>query len=254
MGDPNHAVTGGVIDPPAPDPSPPARRSWYMDEIVVSAFAFLGIGGGVFLPMQYGFDKIPPITASFLLATGLAALTYRYLGGIEGASFTVGALKLGGALAALVGIAMLINNSLAPWVRPPVPPPPAYQIWTVTGQVTDASGNAIDPLAPTDIVLSPPQSQLFRGGNFKMDFYIMPSNTISPFPTLFVNHDGYVTDPVDLNPSATTNDVQMTRTGQVIKINPIKLQPQAQYHPSQQAPSPVSAAAEISSGNPEQHP
>lgn len=253
MGDPNHASPGGAIDPPAPDPSP-ARRSWYMDEIVVSAFAFLGIGGGVFLPMQYGFDKIPPITVSFLLATGLAALTYRYLGGIEGASFTVGALKLGGALAALVGVAMLINNSLAPWVRPPVQPPPAYQIWTVTGQVTDVSGSAIDPLAPTDIVLSPPQSQLFRDGNFKMDFYIMPSNTISPFPTLFVNHDGYITDPVDLNPNATTNDVQMTRIGQTIKINPIKLQPEAQYHPSPQAPSPVSVAAETTSGNPEQHP
>jgi hypothetical protein len=225
-----------------------------MDEIVVSAFAFLGIGGGVFLPMQYGFEKIPPITVSFLLATGLAALTYRYLGGIEGASITVGALKLGGALAALVGIAMLINNSLAPWVRPPVTPPPAYQIWTVTGQVTDASGNAIDPLAPTDIVLSPPQSQLFRDGNFKMDFYIMPSNTISPFPTLFVSHDGYTTDPVDLNLGATTNDVQMTRTGQTIQINPIKLQSQPQYHPSLLAPSPVSVAAETASGNSEQHP
>ena len=204
--------------------------------------------------MQYGFDKIPPITVSFLLATGLAALTYRYLGGIDGASFTVGALKLGGALAALVGIAMLINNSLAPWVRPPVQPPPAYQIWTVTGQVTDATGNAIDPLALTDIVLSPPQSQLFRDGNFKMDFYIMPSNTISPFPTLYVSHDGYLTDPVDLNPNATTNDVQMTRTGQIIKIDPIKLHPQGRYRSAAEASNPVPVAAEPAPVLPEQHP
>jgi len=248
MGDPKNVSPSAEVDPPAPGPEPP-RRAWYVDEIVVSAFAFLGIGGGVFLPLEYGFDKIPPITASFLLATGLAALTYRYLGGIEGASFTVGTLKLGGALAALVGIAMLINNSLTPWVRPPIQPPPAYQIWTVTGQVTNESGNPIDPLAPTDIVLSPPHTQLFRDGNFETDFYVMPSNTISPFPTLFVSHDGYMQDPVDLNPNATTNDVQMTRTGQTIKINPIKLQPQGQYHPSQQAMVPI--AAEPSPGKPE---
>ena len=109
MGDPNTTIPGARRRSAAPSP-PPARRSWYMDEIVVSAFAFFGVGGGVLLPLFYGYDKIPPITASFLLATGLAALTYRYLGGIEGASFTVGALKLGGALAALGGVAMIINN------------------------------------------------------------------------------------------------------------------------------------------------
>ena len=253
MGDLNAAVPGVKRKAPITGPLAP-HRSWYADEIVVSAFAFFGVGGGVMLPLLYGFDKIPPITASFLLATGLAALTYRYLGGIEGASFSVGALKLGGALAALVGIATLINHSLAPWVRPPVQPPPAYQIWTVTGQVTDASGNPIDPLTPTDVSLSPPQSQLFRGGNFKMDFYIMPSNTISPFPTLYVSHDGYETDPIDLNPNATTNDVQTTRSDQTIKINAIKLKPQEQYHPSPQAASPVPLASEPSPGNTEQHP
>jgi len=253
MGDLNAAVPGVKRKAPITGPLAP-HRSWYADEIVVSAFAFFGVGGGVMLPLLYGFDKIPPITASFLLATGLAALTYRYLGGIEGASFSVGALKLGGALAALVGIATLINHSLAPWVRPPVQPPPAYQIWTVTGQVTDASGNPIDPLTPTDVSLSPPQSQLFRGGNFKMDFYIMPSNTISPFPTLYVSHDGYETDPIDLNPNAPTNDVQTTRSDQIIKINAIKLKPQEQYHPSPQAASPVPLASEPSPGNTEQHP
>jgi hypothetical protein len=76
---------------------------------VVAAFAFLGVGGAVFLPIRF---HVPPIVISFLMATGVAALAYRYLGGIPGASIAIGALKLSGALAALVGIALLINSYL----------------------------------------------------------------------------------------------------------------------------------------------
>ena len=76
-------------------------RHWYIDEIIVAAFAFFGVGGAVFLPLRFGFTSVPPIVVSFLLATGLAALTYKYLGGIQTASLKIGTLKLGGALAAL---------------------------------------------------------------------------------------------------------------------------------------------------------
>jgi len=64
-------------------PVPPARETTSaavgsrIDEIVIVLFAFLGVGGAVFLPLYF---RIPPITTSFLLATGLAALTYRFLG------------------------------------------------------------------------------------------------------------------------------------------------------------------------------
>jgi hypothetical protein len=109
MGDPMNPLPGGRPNQPVPTPAT-SGRSWSMDDIVVAAFAFLGIGCAVFLQLR--FEYVPPIIVSFLLATGLAALTYRFLGGVEGASFAVGALKLGGALAALVGIAMLINRAL----------------------------------------------------------------------------------------------------------------------------------------------
>ncbi len=100
--------------PQPPTPVAPARRGWNIDEIVVAAFAFLGFGGAVFLPLRF---NIPPIVISFLLATGLAALAYRYLGGIPVASLAVGALKLGGSLAALVGIAILIDGYLVKEVQ-----------------------------------------------------------------------------------------------------------------------------------------
>ncbi len=75
-----------------------------MDESVVAAFAFLGVSRAVVL--QIMSKTVAPVIVSCLLATGLAALTYRFLGGIEGSTaLTIGALKLTGALAALVGIA-----------------------------------------------------------------------------------------------------------------------------------------------------
>jgi hypothetical protein len=89
-------------------------RGWNVDEIVVAAFAFLGFGGAVFLPLRF---NIPQIVTSFLLATGLAALAYRYLGGIPSTSLAVGAVKIGGSLAALVGIAILINSHLVSQVQ-----------------------------------------------------------------------------------------------------------------------------------------
>jgi hypothetical protein len=85
-----------------------AKRS-PLDEVIVTVFAFLGFGGALFLPLSY---RIPPILLSILVATGIAALAYRFLGGLSGNSLQVGALKLTGALAALLGIALLVNSYL----------------------------------------------------------------------------------------------------------------------------------------------
>lgn len=85
------------------------RRQLTSDDIVVLIFALLGFAGSVALVL---FTSVPAIIASFWMATGIAGLAYRYLGGIQIASFTVGALRLGGAIAALVGIALLIDACL----------------------------------------------------------------------------------------------------------------------------------------------
>jgi hypothetical protein len=55
---------------------------------------------------------MPPVVVSIFLSAGITALVYRFLGGIQGATVSVGALKLGGTIAALVGIAFWVNGRL----------------------------------------------------------------------------------------------------------------------------------------------
>jgi hypothetical protein len=193
--------------PPNAAPPPPnlhsnhpdrSSRQWYVDEIVVAAFAFLGFGGAVFLPLRFGFAVVPPIVVSFLLATGLAALTYRYLGGIQGASLKVGSLKLGGALAALVGIALLVNSRLVSQVQPP----PAAQVWELHAKVTDESRSAIEQLEPGDFKLSPPNTRVDPGGNFQLNFYTEPTlaGVGINYPNLTIGHAGFGSITVSLDP------------------------------------------------------
>jgi len=68
----------------------------------------LGLLGGVVLHVTV---KSPVITSLFL-ATGVASLVYRFLGGTEGATFVWGAIKMGGSLAALVGVAVVLIHYL----------------------------------------------------------------------------------------------------------------------------------------------
>lgn len=224
---PNHDTDPSTASPP-PTMSP-SKRAWPMDDIVVAAFAFLGLGGAVLLPVKF---YIPPITISFLLATGLAALTYRYLGGIQNSSFSVGALKLGGALGALVGIALLINTRLQPQMPAP---PKQFLVWEVSGQVTDDAGTPIEPLDTDDIKLKPPPLQPSVQGKFKLALHSWPDiEGRNAFPGLSISHNGYTPHPIDLNPNA-INDVEITRNGQHIEIKRIALHALSKdYHPPQQ--------------------
>lgn len=237
--------------PPAPA-KPRARttgsggRNWYLDEIVVVAFAVFGVAGAVFLPLRY---NVPPITTSYLLATGLAALAYRFLGGIGGASLTVGALKLGGALAALVGIATLINNALVGQIPKP------HEVWQVSGQVVDDQGKPIPYFDPGDIAIQP--SELHPGieGKYVVTVTSWPDINGNPqFPTLSVSHATFGSDQVDLNPNA-QNDVSVTRNGQSISIGRIQLHKLATYNPTQAlTPAPSNAGTATHAATPEHNP
>jgi hypothetical protein len=242
MATPTNAAPGARSHPPAPNlqSHPAERRAWFIDEIVVAAFAFLGFGGAVLLPLRFGFSKVPPVVASFLLATGLAALTYKYLGGIQGASFAVGTLKLGGALGALVGIALLINSNLVSQVEPPSP----YQVWLVTGRVTNDSGQPIEPLDIRDFALEPAQFVPGGNGSFRLRIYSWPaSGSGMEFPTLKISHTPFDTHRIDLNPDA-LNDVRIVRAGNQIEIGQIPLHVPAQnYDPPKEKLKPISSGA-----------
>lgn len=55
----------------------------------------------------------PPMLISILFGIAIATLTYRYLGGTEKSEFRVGALKLAGSAAMLLGTALLTNHGLS---------------------------------------------------------------------------------------------------------------------------------------------
>ena len=61
---------------------------------------------------QFTGKYYPPMLLSILLGIAVAALTYRYLGGSQGSVFSVGALKIVGSAALLIGTAYLANSGL----------------------------------------------------------------------------------------------------------------------------------------------
>jgi hypothetical protein len=199
-------------NPGQPPDSP--KRQWYLDEIVVAAFAFLGVGGAVFLPLRYGFGSVPPIVVSMLLATGLAALTYRYLGGITpGTSFKIGTLKLGGTLAALVGIAWFINGQMVNQVQ-------VLQVWDVYGTVVkEGKQEPINELVDADFQLSRADVKPESNGDFHLRFILDPNNDVY----VRIKHDTYGPVIIPLIPEKLKQYPAVKMTGKRIDMGPIIL-------------------------------
>jgi len=82
---------------------------------------------------------IPPPVIAIFLGIAVSALLYRFLGGVHDASFTVGALKVTGTAAILIGVAWWSNGELKnslPKVKSKYPPfdikhdvVPNYKSW-----------------------------------------------------------------------------------------------------------------------------
>ena len=77
------------------------------EDKAVICFSLLGLLGSVVFYLL----KMPSIMISIFLSAGITALVYRFLGGIKEASFGIGALKIGGTIAALVGVAFWIDST-----------------------------------------------------------------------------------------------------------------------------------------------
>jgi hypothetical protein len=247
MGATPQPVPTAPPETPAP-PAVPGKRNWYIDEIVVVAFAVFGVAGAVFLPLHY---SIPPIITAYLLATGLAALAYRFLGGIQGSSIAVGVVKLGGSLGALAAVATLINSALVNQLPKP------YEVWQVSGEVVDEAGKPWASFDPGDIAIQPSVVYTGIAGDYRVTITSSPDiNGNQQFPKLSIGHADYSSDAIDLNPGS-QNDVSVTRNGQSLVIGRVQLHKLATYSPSQPL-QPVAAGLEApplatSTATPEPH-
>lgn len=83
------------------------------EDIVIITVMLIGFVGGVIICL---LDILPIITAVFL-ATGIASLVYRFLGGIQSTTFNIGPVKLVGSIAALIGCAWFINNNMVEQIK-----------------------------------------------------------------------------------------------------------------------------------------
>jgi len=69
---------------------------------------------------------IPPPIISIFLGIAVSALLYRFLGGVHNASFTVGALKVTGTAAILIGVAYWSNGQLEKYLPQKTPEYPHF--------------------------------------------------------------------------------------------------------------------------------
>ena len=91
--------------------SAPSGRGLCPEDVVIIVVVGIGFVGSV---IMYGL-KMPPIMVAVFLATGVASLVYRFLGGIQSATFNIGPVKLAGTIAALISCAWFINVQLKDW-------------------------------------------------------------------------------------------------------------------------------------------
>ncbi len=97
-------------------PSDLVKKALATEDIVIIAVIALGfLGSALFFMFNL---TIPPIVVAILLGAAVSALVYRFLGGIgSNTTFAIGALKLSGTMAALIGCAYFINGELETQTR-----------------------------------------------------------------------------------------------------------------------------------------
>lgn len=78
------------------------------EDWVVITLVLIGLLGG----LGAAHMKIQPVLVAVLIALGIAAAIFRFLGGVEGASLTTGTLRLGGSAAVFLVIAWFVNENL----------------------------------------------------------------------------------------------------------------------------------------------
>jgi len=167
-----------------------------------------------------------------LLAIIPAFLLFKLLPStaVGGGPFQGFRIDLGGAFAAYFALVLVIlftKNTV--WD----PPPPAFQVWTVTGTIENDKGEPFGVLGPEDISLLPP-SQTLSNGWFTIDIPVKPGQGgTTDFPYLFLSHQGFGTVSVDLDPSSKPPDgITFDAANHTVRIADLRLPPLAAYQPT----------------------
>jgi hypothetical protein len=126
---------------------------------VILGLLLLGFIGTLFF--LFVRCSLPPIVTAVLLAAAIAALVYRFLGGIASTtSFAFGLFKISGTLAALIGCAYFINQTLEQQTRYSLDrlfEPEAHRWFAVEKKPADLSKSGF---AESALCLSPAAEEL----------------------------------------------------------------------------------------------
>jgi hypothetical protein len=152
-------------------------------------------------------------------------------------------IDLSGAFAAYFALVLIILSTHKVWA-----PPPAFQVWTVDGNVFEEDGKTpLRFLQDRDLTTSPPSVSTDGTGGFRLTFNtaVGPTGNIT-YPHLTILRESFFPKPIDLDPakekdSAKELQMQWDPKTQQIHINHIVLQRPPEYAPAGEAPAPLPA-------------
>lgn len=127
-------------------------------------------------------------------------------------------IDLSGAFAAYFALVALVLSTHSVW-----DPPPAYQVWTVSGRVTDPAGDPLQLNATNFFVF--PQSLTAEDGYFTMDIPVKTGQGGAlEYPTLTITNPKYFSASVTLNPGSPPKGVTFNALAHTIAIGDVQLQ------------------------------
>lgn len=136
-----------------------------LEDIVIIVAIALGLVGGVVLL----FLDIQPVVPAIFFSMAIAGFTYRFLGGIdERTSFTIGALKLTGTAAMLLGSLWLIDYRLVreqgtqTYAIPDDFRPEQIYLFDTYGEPVSRTVHKIDGNDTTELTFVLPATDLFK--------------------------------------------------------------------------------------------
>jgi hypothetical protein len=147
-------------------------------------------------------------------------------------------LKLGGAFAGYFALLLLVF-----WTHNIWNPPPAWQVWDVSGTFTDENGAAIQASAP-DIALIPGSTNAYPNGMFTLRVPIIPTQGGGmSFPSVMVTYQGFQQVTIPLDPAEGANlGLARDENEHRIKIPAIHLKKIPEYSPHADSEKKIIAA------------